>query len=160
MPATPYRGFVPSPSTPGNLDITDVDVESLILARNDIHPDGDWWFDPRSGTSLYYGVDDDADLPALVEGVHVLIPSEPQPRSDVDEFFAVADELGVDDETIAELYAAYRGKGGLRRFRERVATSRASAAWTAFTVERETQRAVTWLRSRGIVEASAPEEHR
>ncbi|WP_436793610.1 hypothetical protein [Actinospongicola halichondriae] len=149
-----------TPSVSWNLAIDDVDLESLILARNDVHPDGDWWFDPRSGTSLYYGVDDDADLPALVEGVHVLIPGEPQPRSDVDDFFAVAEALGVDDDTIAELYAAYRGKGGLRRFRDRVATSRAAGAWTAFTVERETRRAVAWLRSRGIVDASPPEEHR
>lgn len=90
-----------------HLDIDDVDLESLILARNDVHPDGDWWFDPRAGTSLYYGVDDGTDLPALVDGVHVLIPSEPQPKSDVDDFFAQVEQLGVDDETVAELYAVY-----------------------------------------------------
>lgn len=150
---TSYRGAV------ADLDIDDVDLESLILARNDVHPDGDWWFDPRSGTSLYYGVDDDTDLPALVDGVHVLIPTDPQPRSDVDDFFALADDLEVDDGTVADLYRAYRGKGGLRRFRERVATSAAADAWTQFTIERETGRAIAWLASRGLVEETEHEEH-
>lgn len=135
---------------PRPLTVEDVDLESLILARNDVHPDGDWWFDPRSGRSLYYGVDDDTDLPALVEGVHVLIPAEPQPRSDVDDFFATADQLGVDDDTIADLYAAYRGKGGLRRFRDRVGGTAAAEAWTRFTIERESARAMAWLESRGL----------
>lgn len=140
------------------LTLADVDLESLVLARNDVHPDGDWWFDPRTGTSLYYGVDDDTDLPALVEGVHVLVPSDPQPRSDVDDFFAMADELGVQDEVIADLYAAYRGKGGLRRFRDRVTRSDAAEAWTRFTMERETRRAIDWLVERGLV--AVPQEER
>ncbi len=144
---------------PEQLDIDDVDVESLILARNDVHPDGDWWFDPRSGTSLYYSIDDGTDLPALVEGVHVLIPCDPQPKSDVDEFFAQADQLGLDDDTVAELYTAYRGKGGLRRFRDRVATSAAADAWRQFTIDRESRRAIEWLRSRGIVDSAAEREH-
>ena len=138
--------------------MADVDLESLVLARNDVHPDGDWWFDPRTGTSLYYGVDDDTDLPALVEGVHVLVPSDPQPRSDVDDFFAMADELGVQDEVIADLYAAYRGKGGLRRFRDRVTRSDAAEAWTRFTMERETRRAIDWLVERSLV--AVPQEER
>jgi hypothetical protein len=137
---------------PDHLALADVDLESLVLARNDVHPDGDWWFDPRTGTSLYYGVDDDSDLPALVDGVHVLIPNEPQPRSDVDDFFAAAEDLGVDDETAAELYGAYKGKGGLRRFRDRVTTSPAADAWTRFTMERETERAVAWLAERELVD--------
>lgn len=140
------------------LTLADVDLESLVLARNDVHPDGDWWFDPRTGTSLYYGVDDDTDLPALVEGVHVLVPSDPQPRSDVDDFFAMADELGVQDEVIADLYAAYRGKGGLRRFRDRVTRSDAAEAWTRFTMERETRRAIDWLVERSLV--AVPQEER
>ncbi len=135
-----------------SLAIADVDIESLILARNDVHPDGDWWFDTHRGTSLYYGVDDDTDLPALVDGVHVLIPSEPQPRSDVDDFFSAAGDLGVEAGVIADLYAAYRGKGGLRRFRERVATGPAGAAWTTFTIERESDRAIQWLHARGLVD--------
>lgn len=134
------------------LRIDDVDLPGLILARNDDHPFGDWWFDPRTGDSLYYGVDDDEDLPALVDGVHVLIPAAPQPRSDIDDFFAMADEAGVDDGTIMDLYDAYRGKGGLRRFRERVAASSAVDAWTAFTMEREAARAVSWLVERGLVD--------
>lgn len=133
------------------LRVDQVDMASLILARNDDHPDGDWWFDPRTGESLYYGVDDDEDLPALVEGVHVMIPTAPQPRSDIDDFFAVADELGVDDETVMDLYAAYRGRGGERRFRERVARSGAATAWTSFTLDREGARALAWLRERGLV---------
>lgn len=137
------------PNTP--LTVHEVDLESLVLARNDGHPDGDWWFDPRTGESLYHGIDDDSDLPALVEGVHVLIPYEPQPRSDIDDFFAEADELGVPDGTIADLYRSYRGKGGLRRFRERVVSSPAAEVWSRFTVERETARAVAWLRARGLV---------
>lgn len=133
------------------LTATDVDLESLVLARNDGHPDGDWWFDPRTGETLYYGIDDDADLPALIEGVHVLVPRDPQPRSDVDDFFAGAEELGVDDAVVADLYRAYRGKGGLRRFRERVAASAAAEAWQEFTLERESARALSWLRERGLV---------
>ncbi|MDE0804912.1 MAG: hypothetical protein OSA99_16525 [Acidimicrobiales bacterium] len=141
---------MPASPAPQPRPVDDIDVESLILARNDVHPDGDWWFDPRTGRSLYYGVDDDTDLPALVEGVHVLIPCEPQPRSDVDDFFAAADEFGIDEDTIADLYAAYRGKGGLRRFRDRVGASAAADAWARFTVERETARAMAWLASRGL----------
>ena len=136
---------------PDPLPLTEVDLESLVLARNDGHPDGDWWFDPRSGTSLYHGLDDDSDLPALVEGVHVLIPYEPQPRSDIDDFFAVSDELGVDDETIADLYGTYRGKGGVRRFRERVGATAAAEAWSRFAFDREAARAIAWLRERGLV---------
>lgn len=135
------------------LPLAEVDLESLVLARNDGHPDGDWWFDPRSGASLYHGLDDDSDLPALVEGVHVLIPYEPQPRSDIDEFFTVAGELGVDDATVADLYGAYRGRGGARRFRDRVVTSTAAEAWGRFAFAREVDRAITWLRSRGLVAA-------
>ena len=138
------------------LPLAEVDLESLVLARNDGHPDGDWWFDPRSGSSLYHGLDDDSDLPALVEGVHVLIPYDPQPRSYIDEFFTVVEELGVDDDTIAELYGAYRGKGGLRRFRERVGSTAASEVWSRFAFDREAERAIAWLRERGLV-ASDPE---
>lgn len=134
------------------MDLEDIDLESLILARNDTHPDGDWWFDPRTGESLYYGVDDDEDLPALEAGVHILVPAGPQPRHDVDDFFAHADELGIDDETCAELYRAYKGRGGLRRFRERVAQSPAAHAWARFVYEREAERAITWLRERGVID--------
>lgn len=130
----------------------DVDVESLILARNDASPDGDWWFDPCTGRSLYYGVDDDTDLPELVDGVHVLVPHDPQARSDVDDFLLAAGSLGIDDETVADLYRAYRGKGGLRRFRERVGSGPAAELWSRFTIERETERALAWLRARGLVE--------
>lgn len=133
------------------LRVEDVDIESLILARNDDHPDGDWWFDPRSGASLYYGVDDDEDLPELVDGVHVMIPTAPQPRSDIDDFFSVADELGVGDGTVMELYDAYRGRGGARRFRERIGGSPAAGAWAEFTLAREGERAVAWLRDRGLI---------
>jgi hypothetical protein len=139
------------PDRPDPLPLAEVDLESLVLARNDGHPDGDWWFDPRSGASLYHGLDDDSDLPALVEGVHVLIPYEPQPRSDIDDFFTVADDLGVDEETVADLYGAYRGKGGVRRFRDRVAASPAAEAWSRFAFDREAARAVDWLRTRGLV---------
>ncbi|MDZ7674345.1 MAG: UPF0158 family protein [Acidimicrobiales bacterium] len=135
------------------MELDDVDLGSLILARNDTHPDGDWWFDTRTGESLYFGVDDDTDLPALVHDAHVLVPASPQPRTDVDDFFDAADDLGVDDETCAELYQAYKGRGGLRRFRERVAQSTAAEAWSRFTYEREATRAITWLRERGIIDA-------
>ncbi len=133
------------------LSVDDVDMPSLIIARNDDHPDGDWWFDPRTGSSLYYGVDDDEDLPELVAGVHVMIPKAPQPRTDIDDFFALADELGVDDDTIMDLYSAYKGRGGARRFRDRVAASPAAEIWGRFTLERESERAVAWLRERALV---------
>lgn len=132
--------------------LDDVDIDSLVLARNDTHPDGDWWFDPRSGASLYYGLDDDSDLPALVDGLHVLIPRQPQPRDDIEDFFAVAGELGVDDETVADLHRTYRGRRGLRRFRERVGDSPAADAWSRFALDRERDRAVAWLRERGLLD--------
>lgn len=135
------------------LRVEDIDLASLVLARNDGHPDGDWWYDPRTGESLYHGVDDDEDLPALVDGVHVVIPHEPQPRTDVDDFFVEAEELGVDDQTIATLYRTYRGKGGFRRFRERIADTPAAEAWSRFTLEREGERAIAWLRTRGLLES-------
>jgi hypothetical protein len=136
---------------PEPLTVDAVDLESLVLARNDGHPERDWWFDPRTGASLYHGLADDSDLPELVEGVHVHIPYDPQPRSDVDDFFTSAPELGVDDATLAHLYETYRGKGGFRRFRDRVASSPAAEAWRRFTLEREKVRAVAWLESRGLV---------
>lgn len=134
------------------LDIDDVDLESLILARNDAHPDGDWWFDPRTGEVLYFGVDDDEDLPQLVQGLHVLIPREPQPRQDIDDFLA-SDELAeVGEDVVVRLLEAYRGRGGLRRFREVVSRSPAAATWGRFMLAREGSRAVQWLFERGVVD--------
>lgn len=129
------------------LDVADVDVESLILARNDGHPDGDWWFDPRTGESLYYGVDDDTDLPALIEGVHVLIPDEPQPATDIEDFL----DIIVDEEAALELYRAFHRKGGQKRFRELVDRTAVGEQWRAFMLEREGARALSWLRARGLV---------
>jgi hypothetical protein len=142
--------------TADRLDIDDVDLESLILARNDSHPDGDWWFDPRAGDSLYLGVDDDQDLPRLVDGGHVLIPREPQPREDIDEFL-VSDELAaVGEDVVVRLLEAYRGRGGLRRFRDVVPRTPAAEAWGRFMLSREGVRAIDWLLARDLVdEASA-----
>ncbi len=134
------------------LPVDDVDLPSLVLARNDSHPDGDWWFDPRTGASLYYGLDDDGDLPALVSGIHVVIPYEPQPETDIDDFFELAETLGVAESTAVDLYRVARGRGGARRFRDRVASSDAATAWSRFTWEREAVRAVEWLRSRDLVD--------
>ncbi len=134
------------------LPIDEIDLASLILARNDTHPAGDWWYDPRTGRSLYYGLDDDRDLPELIEGVHVLVPREPQPRSDVEDFFEVADQLGAPEEDVVRLWDAFRGKGGLRRFRELVARTGAAEAWSAFTYQREADRAIDWLLDRGLVD--------
>ncbi len=154
FPALGTVGNVAADRTP--LPVEAIDLASLVLARNDTHPDGDWWFDPRTGESLYHGVDDDADLPALVAGVHVVVPREPQPESDVEEFFEEAEERGVAEETAVDLYRLARGRGGARRFRDRVVESDAAPAWTRFTWEREAARAVAWLRSRSLVdEASA-----
>lgn len=133
---------------PPPLPIDAVDLESLVLARNDGHPDGDWWFDPRTGESLYHGIDDDSDVHALVRGVHVLVPHEPQPAEDVDDFIA-----GLDDETEAvRLYAAFHRRGGLRRFREMVGRGPHAARWEALTMRRETVRAIDWLVERGLVD--------
>lgn len=133
------------------LPIDDVDLDALVLARNDTHPDGDWWFDPRTGESLYLGVDDDADVPALAAGTHVLIPCEPQPVSDIDEFIAL-----VDDETeAARLAGSFRRKGGARRFREAVARGPYAQEWEAFTLRREGVRAIDWLVARGLVEPAS-----
>ncbi len=140
------------------LRIDDVDLPSLVLARNDSHPDGDWWFDPRRGASLYYGLDDDRDLPALVAGVHVVVPYDPQPETDIDDFFERAEALGVAEDTAVDLYRIARGRGGARRFRDRVADSDAAVAWSRFTWEREAVRAVEWLRSRDLVDVSSAED--
>ena len=138
------------------LPVERIDLESLVLARNDIHPDGDWWFDPRTGTSLYFGIDDDDDLPALVEGVHVLIPTQPQPETDIDDFIA-----GVADETIAaELFAAYHRRGGRKRFGERVARSPVAEDWQRFMLARESVRAIDWLLERGLVEIGSAQRFR
>ncbi len=143
------------PRTP--LDVHDVDLESLVLARNDVHPDGDWWFDPRTGDSLYHGLDDDSDLPALVAGVHVVIPRESQPDTDIEEFFTDAEILGVPEATAVELFRISRGKGGARRFRDRIGSTAAAGAWTRYAWAREASRAIGWLRGRELV-ASAPAE--
>lgn len=134
-----------------SLRVDEVDLESLIVARNDGHPDGDWWFDPASGECLYLGVDDELDVDALRLGDHVLVTTEPQPRADIDAFFRVADLLGVADEAVMDLYERYRGRGGARRFRERVGESEAGPAWRTFVLEREAVRAVRWLVDEGLV---------
>ena len=134
------------------LPIESVDLQGLILARNDVHPAGDWWYDPRTGRSLYYGVDDDEDLPDLVEGVHVLIPEAPQPRDDVEHFFDVAADRGVPDEVVVDLWDAFRRKGGLKRFREIVGRTPAGPVWADLTLRRESVRALGWLLERGLVD--------
>lgn len=138
------------------LPADEIDLESLVLARNDTHPDGDWWFDPRSGASLYFGLDDDADLPALVEGVHVLIPREPQPDTDVDDFLTLlADDPAVDDGVTVDLYQSFHRRGGSKRFREKVARTAVAERWQRFTIERETVRALDWLLERDLVEPAS-----
>ena len=138
------------------LPVDAIDLDSLVLARNDAHPDGDWWFDPRTGETLYHGIDDDADLPALRGGEHVLVPRDPQPLTDIDEFLSTVD----DEEEAARLYAAFHRKGGARRFRELVARGPLAPAWTEFTVRREAARAIDWLLERGLVERASGIEHR
>ncbi len=140
--------------------VDEIDLGSLVLARNDGHPDGDWWFDPRNGVSLYYGVDDDTDLPELVQGVHVVIPHDPQPRDDIDWFFSVADQLGVDEELVVRLWGAFRGKGGMKRFREVVGRTPAGPLWADLTMRRESARAIDWLLERDLVESGSAAEHR
>lgn len=142
------------------LDIADVDLGSLVLARNDTHPDGDWWFDPRRGTSLYHGLDDDTDLPELVEGIHVLIPREPQPRQDVDDFLASTELAALGDDLVVRLHGAARGRGGLRRFREVVGRTEAADAWARFTMQREGVRAIDWLVGRGLVDEASAQRRR
>jgi hypothetical protein len=133
------------------LPIEAVDLESLVLARNDGHPEGDWWFDPRTGESLYHGLDDDSDLHALVAGDHVVIPFDPQPQEDVDDFIA-----GLDDEAeAARLHGAFRRRGGLRRFREQVSRGPCAEDWQRFALRRETRRAVDWLLARGLVDPTS-----
>lgn len=136
----------------GPLHIDDVDLESLILARNDVHPEGDWWFDPGSGACLYHGLDDDGDVPALIGGEHVLVPRDPQPRGDIEDFLVSEEADGFDDDVLARLDGARRGKGGLRRFREVVQRTPAADAWSRFTVRRESARAIAWLLDRGLVD--------
>ena len=142
------------------LHIDDIDLESLILARNDAHPDGDWWFDPGTGASLYYGVDDDTDLPELVTGVHVLVPHEPQPREDVEDFLGSDELAAVGADVVVRLLDAYRGKGALRRFREVVPRTPAADAWARFTLRRESVRAIDWLLERGLVDVGSARRRR
>lgn len=141
--------------TPDRLDIDDVDLESLILARNDSHPDGDWWFDTRSGESHYLGVDDDADVPQLVRGVHVLIPRAAQPREDLDDFLASDELAAVGEDVVLRLLDAYRGRGGARRVREVVLRTPAAGLWGRFVLAREGARAIDWLVARGLVDEAA-----
>lgn len=139
----------------GRLGVDAVDLESLILARNDVHPEGDWWFDPETGACLYHGLDDDSDVPALIGGAHVLIPRDPQPRGDIEDFLVSEEAAGIDDAVLARLDGARRGKGGLRRFREVVQRTPAADAWSRFTVRRESARAIGWLLARGLVDESS-----
>lgn len=141
------------------LDIDDVDLETLVLARNDVHPDGDWWFDVGTGDSLYLGVDDDHDLPQLASGAHVLIPRVPQPREDIDDFLASDDLAAIGQDVVVRLLEAYRGRGGRRRFRDVVARSAAAEAWGRFVLAREGGRAIEWLIERGLVD-EAPARRR
>jgi len=134
------------------LPVEEVDLVSLVLARNDAHPDGDWWFDPRRGDCLYLGVDDDADVAALASGVHVVVPRQPQPASDVDAFFDAPEAADLPGEVLARLADARRGRGGRRRFREVVPRTGAAEAWSAYTLRRESIRALDWLLERGLVE--------
>ena len=142
------------------LPVDEVDLTSLVLARNDTHPDGDWWFDPRTGECLYHGVDDDADLPALVAGVHVVVPREPQPAGDVDEFLVSAEAAELDPDVLARLVGTRRGRGGQRRFREVVSRTEAADAWARFTMRREAARAIDWLLARGLVEPASARRRR
>jgi hypothetical protein len=142
------------------LHVDEVDLESLVLARNDAHPDGDWWFDPRTGACLYHGLDDDSDLPALVQGVHVLVPRDPQPRGDVEDFFGSPEAADLDGDVVERLDRARRGKGGLRRFREVVPRTTAADAWSRFTVRRESIRALDWLLQRGLVDEASGRRRR
>jgi hypothetical protein len=142
------------------LDIDDVDLESLILARNDAHLDGDWWFDPRTGDSLYLGVDDDEDLPQLVQGVHTLIPRDAQPREDIDDFLTSESLAAVGEDVVVRLLDAYRGRGGLRRFREVVGRTPAAELWGRFMLAREGARAIDWLLERGLVEEGSARRRR
>lgn len=132
------------------LHVDDVDLESLILARNDGHPDGDWWFDPETGQCLYFGLDDDSDLPALRRGVHVLIPHDPQPAIDIDDFIAT-----VADEDAVHLHQAFHRRGGAKRFREVVARSAVAEDWTRFAMRREAVRAIDWLTERDLIEPAS-----
>jgi hypothetical protein len=142
------------------LHVDEVDLESLVLARNDVHPDGDWWFDPRNGESLYHGLDDDGDVPALVGGVHVVVPRAPQPRSDIDDFLVSDEVADQDGDVLVRLDRARRGKGGLRRFREVVQRTPAADAWARFTLRQESIRAIDWLLERGLVEEIAARRRR
>jgi len=137
------------------LPVDEVDLASLVLARNDAHPDGDWWFDPRTGDCLYLGVDDDADVAALEAGVHVVVPRQPQPAGDVDDFFGSPEAADLPDDVLARLADARRGRGGQRRFREVVPRTEASEAWSSYTVRRESVRAIDWLLERGLVEPTS-----
>lgn len=137
------------------LPIDAIDLTSLVLARNDAHPDGDWWYDPRSGQCLYLGLDDDADLDALAEGGHVVVPCEPQPAGDVDDFLASPEAAALDDDVLVRLAQARRGPGGRRRFCEVVPRTPAADAWTAFALRRESARAIEWLLARGLVEEAS-----
>lgn len=132
----------------GSLHIDDIDLESLVLARNDSHLDGDWWFDPRTGEVLYHGVDDDTDLPALVAGVHVVVPRQPQPETDIVDFIDSLEDEGA----AAELYEAYHRRGGRKRFADRVTRTSVGEHWTNFAMARESVRAIDWLIDRGLVD--------
>lgn len=139
----------------GPIDAAQVDLTALILARNDSHPDGDWWYDPATGESLYLGLDDDEDLPALASGDHVLVPRAAQPASDVHAFLVSDEAAELDEDVLVDLARLVRGKGGARRFRERIGDSPAVDAWTRFTWRAEGRRALKWLVERKLVDPAS-----
>jgi hypothetical protein len=139
-----------APDSSPALTLADVDLDDVVLARNDGHPESTWWFDPATGQCLYFGPEDDTDRPALRSGDGLrLIDHDPQPVTDGDEFLTM---LAQDDgPTAAALHRVLHGRRGWRRFREAVVRSDAVDAWQQFAIDRERSRSVAWLVDAGLI---------
>ena len=63
----------------------------------------------------------------------MVVPHDPQPETDIDDFFERAEALGVDEDTVVDLYRIARGEGGAAGSAIGWRDSEAAAAWGRFT---------------------------
>jgi len=140
------------------LDLSKIDLSSLVDALED-HSDGiTWWFDPRTGEleswSDYLSSDEEETHPADKGSV----PVEPVPSGeayrDMEDFIARVRDPRARD----LLQRAIEGRGAFRRFKDALLDyPELRTAWFAFHDARTDRRALEWLADHGIVDRQTAE---
>ncbi len=143
------------------LDLSKIDLSSLVDALED-HSDGiTWWFDPRTGEleswSDYLSSDEEETHPADKGSV----PVEPVPSGeayrDMEDFIARVRDPRARD----LLQRAIEGRGAFRRFKDALLDyPELRTAWFAFHDARTDRRALEWLADHGIVDRQTAERGR